>query len=285
MVVNPKDDNFGDYLDFSLGAMADSTYEYLLKEYMLLGGRSPQYQDLYEYAIDTAKEQLFFRPLTISNADILISGNAHITPGLPRTLDPEGQHLSCYIGGMLGVGSRIFDRPDDLPIARKLVNGCLWAYHSMPTGIMPESFHVTPCTDPDDCPWVEQPNSEDSNRLPDFYDIPDKRYILRPEAIESLFILYRITGDESLREEAWKIFEAIEEHTKTEYGNAALVDVTRLPAPQADSMESFWTAETLKYFYLIFSPPDTISLDEWVFNTEAHPFKRPLESGEKLSNG
>ena len=32
-------------------------------------------------------------------------------------------------------------------------------------------------------------------------------------------------------------------------------------------------AETLKYFYLIFSEPDVISLDDWVLNTEAHPFK------------
>lgn len=34
-------------------------------------------------------------------------------------------------------------------------------------------------------------------------------------------------------------------------------------------------AETLKYFYLVFSEPDLISLDEDVFNTQAHPFKRP----------
>lgn len=34
-------------------------------------------------------------------------------------------------------------------------------------------------------------------------------------------------------------------------------------------------AETLKYYYLIFSPPDLISLDEYVLNTEAHPFLRP----------
>jgi len=39
-------------------------------------------------------------------------------------------------------------------------------------------------------------------------------------------------------------------------------------------MESFWLGETLKYFYLIFAEPDLVSLDEWVFNTEAHPFKR-----------
>lgn len=275
VAVNPKMEDFGDSKDFSIGDMADSTYEYLVKEHILLGGCSTQYWNLYEAAIDTAQEHLFFRPITKSNADILISGTAHVIPGTSGTLNPEVQHLSCYAGGMLGVGAKIFDRPDDLAIARKLVDGCLWAYHSMPTGIMPELFHLTQCADPSDCFWVEQPYSEDPDKFPEFYDIQDKRYILRPEAIESLFILYRITGDETLREEAWKMFEAIENHTKTEYGNAALVDVTRVSAPKADSMESFWTGETLKYFYLIFSPPELVSLDEWVFNTEAHPFKRP----------
>ena len=40
-------------------------------------------------------------------------------------------------------------------------------------------------------------------------------------------------------------------------------------------MESFWMGETLKYFYLIFSDPSLISLDDFVFNTEAHPFVAP----------
>jgi mannosyl-oligosaccharide alpha-1,2-mannosidase len=71
------------------------------------------------------------------------------------------------------------------------------------------------------------------------------------------------------------MFEAIDRYTKTEHGNAALGDVTISPPSKSDSMESFWTAETLKYFYLIFSEPDLISLDEYVFSTEAHPFKRP----------
>lgn len=39
--------------------------------------------------------------------------------------------------------------------------------------------------------------------------------------------------------------------------------------------QSFWMAETLKYFYLIFSEPDLISLDDYVFNTEAHPLRLP----------
>lgn len=28
-------------------------------------------------------------------------------------------------------------------------------------------------------------------------------------------------------------------------------------------------AETMKYYYLLFSPPDLLSLDDYVFNTEA----------------
>lgn len=44
--------------------------------------------------------------------------------------------------------------------------------------------------------------------------------------------------------------------------------------------QSFWIAETLKYFYLIFSEPDLISLDDYVFNTEAHPFRLP-KPGDK----
>ncbi len=45
-----------------------------------------------------------------------------------------------------------------------------------------------------------------------------------------------------------------------------------MPPQPADKMESFWLAETLKYFYLLFvDDPDVIPLDKYVFNTEAHP--------------
>ncbi len=40
-----------------------------------------------------------------------------------------------------------------------------------------------------------------------------------------------------------------------------------------DKMDSFFLAETLKYLYLLFSEPSLIPLDEYVFNTEAHPFR------------
>jgi len=43
------------------------------------------------------------------------------------------------------------------------------------------------------------------------------------------------------------------------------------PFPNNNDMPSWFLAETLKYFYLLFDDTDPISLNNWVFNTEAHP--------------
>jgi mannosyl-oligosaccharide alpha-1,2-mannosidase len=91
-----------------------------------------------------------------------------------------------------------------------------------------------------------------------------------------MFILYRITGDKRLQDRAWNMFNNIIAKTKTDIGHAVLEDCT-VPNPvKKDRMESFWMAETLKYFYLIFADPDLISLDDYVLNTEAHPLRRTV---------
>jgi mannosyl-oligosaccharide alpha-1,2-mannosidase len=89
--------------------------------------------------------------------------------------------------------------------------------------------------------------------------------------------MYRITGDASWQDKGWKMFESIIEFTNTTYGHSAANGVSGRKNSHVllDQMESFWLAETLKYFYLLFSTPDVVSLDEWVLNTEAHPFRRP----------
>jgi mannosyl-oligosaccharide alpha-1,2-mannosidase len=86
----------------------------------------------------------------------------------------------------------------------------------------------------------------------------------RPEAIESVFIMYRITGDRKYQDTAWTMFEAITIATKTEASYASIADVTMSDSQRIDASESFWMAETLKYFYLAFSDPELISLDEFV---------------------
>ena len=101
-----------------------------------------------------------------------------------------------------------------------------------------------------------------------------RNYILRPEAIESVFYLYRVTGKDYYRQKGWNMFQAVTKFTEAEYGNAAISDVTRENPELRDSAESFWTGETLKYFYLLFDDEDNMSLDDWVLSTEAHPLRR-----------
>jgi Glycosyl hydrolase family 47 len=68
------------------------------------------------------------------------------------------------------------------------------------------------------------------------------------------------------------MFEAIETWTKCDAGYAALTDVRT--KDKRDRMHSFLLAETFKYAYLLFAPPETIDLKNVVFNTEAHPLRR-----------
>ena len=50
-----------------------------------------------------------------------------------------------------------------------------------------------------------------------------------------------------------------------------------------DVSQSWFFAETLKYFYLLFSPDSTLSLSDWVLNTEAHPVRVQHGSGPEGS--
>jgi mannosyl-oligosaccharide alpha-1,2-mannosidase len=198
---------------FTMGGMADSTYEYLPKEYLMLAGRGQagvDYRRMYEASIKTAEKHLFFRPMTKKAEDVLLSGNVAVRKQSEINLDPEGQHLACFLGGMVGLGAKVFDLAGQMDIAKRLVRGCVWAYRAMPTGLMPEVFHTMPChvgvdqADPSECAWNEtrwrqavleyhrldeqaQPPTETeltqfikARRLqPGFTDIGDKRYLMR----------------------------------------------------------------------------------------------------------
>ena len=88
--VNSQYADFATGSEFSLGAMADSLYEYLPKQYMLLGGLVPQYLHMYESFMNAAKKTLFFRPMNPDNKDILISGGGRAS-GNEITRDSSGE--------------------------------------------------------------------------------------------------------------------------------------------------------------------------------------------------
>ncbi|CAN6675032.1 hypothetical protein TRVA0_080S00210 [Trichomonascus vanleenenianus] len=320
---------------FTMGSLVDSAYEYYMKMYQLLGAGEPKYEELYVNMVEAAKIHLIFKPKVPNNDGILFAGTKAIRSDGSADETYEMTHLTCFAGGMFALAGRLLNRPQDVDLGARLTQGCVWAYNSTRSGVMPESFLVDKCPGNDwdaPCkfdleealhgthenpnrvdvigspngkytrPIVERVRDEEGNmRWPVFgvYDQPyefyrmDARYLLRPEAIESVFYMHRITGDENWLNHGWRMFQSVTKLTQilggednnTVVGYSAVSDVTDNNGPgktedpkhpyYLDSAESFWMGETLKYFYLLFDEDDHISLDDYVFNTEAHPFKVP----------
>ncbi|KAI8345311.1 glycosyl hydrolase family 47-domain-containing protein [Choanephora cucurbitarum] len=330
----------GRFLDAtaSFGAMGDSAFEYFLKEYILTDGLVPQYGRLYRQSIESMKRYMLRQ---VPGYDMLMLSSFDTQH---KTHKDVMDHLTCFMPGMLAMGAKTFDQPEDLEIAKGLLETCVFMYRTTKTGLSPESWAI-PKTEPynpltfnktkaqlaksrdwwydpemtnplilqkQDAQNVttelddERPPSEyvTNYKLPPIKKRPeslyfgDKQYVLRPETVESLFILYRLTGDQKYQEYGWEIYQAIERWCKTGSAYAAIrnVDIdedyskensnkneTFDPSfNQIDTMESFLLAETFKYLYLLFSPPELISLDKFVFNTEAHPFVRKQWNWDKI---
>jgi mannosyl-oligosaccharide alpha-1,2-mannosidase len=154
---------------------------------------------MYEKFIPVAKKHLMFRPMTVTDEDILIFGTAKLLEGGQPWLIPELQHLTCFTGGMLAIAGRIFNRPEDVEDGAKLADSCVWAYRNTVTGIMPEAFTAIPCENRTSCKWDKQEwykaiNAEANeseiretivmNKLsPGFVHIQDGRYLLRQASL------------------------------------------------------------------------------------------------------
>jgi hypothetical protein len=97
-------------------------------------------------------------------------------------------------------------------------------------------------------------------------------YPLRPEIVESTYYLYHYTKDTKYMLMGEKLWRDFVKHCRTDEAYAALKSV--VTKEKSDSMQSFLFAETFKYFYLLFSPPETLDFDKVIFNTEAHPIQK-----------
>jgi len=94
-------------------------------------------------------------------------------------------------------------------------------------------------------------------------------YLLRPENIESTYYLYHFTNNPKYLTIGKVYFESIVKYCKNEVGYSHLKSVKT--KEKMDAMQSFFLAETLKYFYLLFTPENTFNFNKKIFNTEAHP--------------
>ncbi|PKA51372.1 Mannosyl-oligosaccharide 1,2-alpha-mannosidase MNS2 [Apostasia shenzhenica] len=178
-------------------------------------------------------------------------------------LSDKMDELACFAPGMLALGSSAYD-PEDakriLSLAEELAWTCYNFYESTPTKLAGENYFFR--------------DGQDMH-------VGTSWNILRPETIESLMYLWRLTGNKTYKEWGWNIFQAFEKNSRIESGYVGLRDVNI--GTKDDKMQTFFLAETLKYLYLLFSPPSLVSLDEWVFNTEAHPLKI-ITRNDKVGN-
>ncbi|KAG8594845.1 hypothetical protein GDO81_001337, partial [Engystomops pustulosus] len=64
---------------------------------------------------------------------------------------------------------------------------------------------------------------------------------------------------------------SLDTYCRIESGFSGIRDVYTTSPNHDNVQQSFFMSETLKYLYLLFSEDDLLSLEDWVFNTEAHP--------------
>lgn len=102
--------------------------------------------------------------------------------------------------------------------------------------------------------------------------VTDASYQLRPEIVESTYYLYHFTKDPKYLRAGAMLFDDFVRACRTEDAYAALKNVAT--KEKQDVMHSFLFAETFKYFYLLFAPPQTLDFDRVIFNTEAHPLRK-----------
>jgi len=238
----------------SLGAMADSYYEYLLKQWLQSGKRDTRFRVMYDEFVDRVQKLL---------VQETVPGRWTIVGEFHGRVVPQMDHLVCFFPGLLALGAEGPSEKSHLELAKKLMETCWQMYASMPTGLAPEvaTFHT---------------KSPGPSSHPDF-DVQDPKYLLRPETIESLFWLWRKTGDAQYREKGWKIFESIRKHCRTGTAYSGIKDVQQEKPELNDSMQSFTLAETFKYLFLLFANKGDGHTEDvlrkTVFTTEAHPLR------------
>lgn len=277
--ISPQSGQFsGD--NIRLGSRGDSYYEYLIKVWLQQKGTNFSYlYDMYVEAIKGVRHLLVRK--SVPNGLVFVG---ELPYGQEGGFSPKMDHLVCFLPGTLALGATkgltkeramrenllTFEDMENLKLAEDLAKTCVEIYSVTSTGLAPEIAYFNIEGNSEGGPGG---GNKSSKYLNDIIIKPaDRHNLLRPETVESLFYLYRITGDSKYREWGWQIFEAFEKYTKIDSGGyTSLDDVTVIPPQRRDKMETFFLGETLKYIYLLFGNSTTIPLDEYVFNTEAHP--------------
>lgn len=175
----------GEYtkLHISYGALGDSFYEYLLKQWLLTGKKEHKFRELYDEAIQAMKDNLlcYSKPSELAYVAEMYAFSNKLA---------KFDHLVCFLPGLLVLGAEGKTFLEDTQLAREILHTCTTVYSRTKTGIGAEIVVF-------------------ENMTRDF-NIKASSYLLRPEYVESLFYMYRFTGDQKYRDLGWKVFEVME---------------------------------------------------------------------------
>ncbi|KAJ7931305.1 glycoside hydrolase family 47 protein [Mycena leptocephala] len=274
---------------FSAAGYTDSAYEYFLKQWLMTGQKEPQMRDLYIRSANAIIENLLYvgpRRQLLYVTDLVNGVPTH-----------RFQHLACFLPALLALGVHTSalglsetERKRHKWAAEGLANMCWAVYGDTTSGLSPDDFTVDQWTVTEHGRWVprveEWEQAGSPGLPPGVADLPREAtpqargyaaladaYLLRPEAVETFYIMWRTTGDVKWRERGWAVFQSLEKNARARYGYTSVryLDERNHKPFQFDDMPSWFLAETLKYLFLLFTDEELVPLDKWVFNTEAHP--------------
>eukprot|EP00731_Ephydatia_muelleri_P031967 Em0023g474a len=243
--VNPHNGQWASS-HMSIGALGDSFYEYLLKSWLGTSKADTEARDMYYAAVDSILNKL----VRISS-----NGLTMLVDLRNGMMDGKMQHLACFAGGMLALGGAHAINGNGaryLEAGKEVTRTCHESYRGTASKLGAEAFEFE----------GNDPVTRTNERM----------YLLRPETVESFFVMWRLTHNQMYRDWGWEVVQALEEQCKTDAGYSGIRDVYSNHGDKDDVQQSFFLAETLKYLLLLFSDDSVIPLDSWVFNTEAHPF-------------
>lgn len=224
-------------------AFGDSYYEYLLKSYAY-APKNVSSADEFWKAIWAAVNRIGFTGIE--------SGRIYFTTATKSGFTHNISHLVFFLPGLLYLAASVDPRHQEMYnlLANQLLETGMMLYDTR-TGIGGETASFT----------IKEPGVYWS----------DPTFKLRPEFVESLFYAWRFTHDKRYRVKAKKILDSILKYCRINGGFTTVEDVTSPVVIYGDLQDSFFLSETLKYLYLIFCDDDVISLDKYVFTTQAHP--------------
>eukprot|EP00069_Balaena_mysticetus_P011348 bmy_07083T0 len=218
-----------------LGAGLDSFYEYLLKSYILFGEK----EDLEMFNAAYKSIQNYLRrgreACNEGEGDPPLYVNVNMFSG--QLMNTWIDSLQAFFPGLQVLIGDVEDA-----ICLHAFYYAIWKRY----GALPERYN-----------WQLQ--------APDVLFYP-----LRPELVESTYLLYQATRNPFYLHVGMDILQSLEKYTKVKCGYATLHHV--IDKSKEDRMESFFLSETCKYLYLLFDEENPVhkSGTRYMFTTEGH---------------